>query len=271
MKRLARVLLAASALASLPAPASRAQVAQGSIAYSPGNSRYRITSVVTRSQEYAGQQSEFRITNEQQVSVDLTRGSSDTLGFRYTVDSSRVDAEPRIPLPDVSRLIGTTVSGTMSPHGKVYEMTSNAADSDADARNLVEGMRRFLPPLPEDVAVGRSWTDTTINTVSGSGGTLDMTAITTSKVVGDTTVRGESAWLVQRSSVMSIHGTQNQAGQELQVEGDGTGTGTHLLGSNGVYLGSTAVQRMNMKITIPSTGQTVPVSQVVTSIVERIR
>jgi hypothetical protein len=110
-----------------------------------------------------------------------------------------------------------------------------------------------------------------VNSISGNGGTLDMTAITTSKVVGDTTVRGQPAWQVQRSSVMSIRGTQNQGGQELQVEGDGTGTGTHYLGTNGVYLGSTAVQRMSMRITIPSTGQSVPVTQVVTSTVERIR
>ncbi len=273
MNRLARAALAAAALASVPMLAPRAQAAKGPITYSPGNSRYQITSVVTRSQEYAGQQSEYRVTNEQEVSVELARhgGEGDTLDFKYTIDSSRVSSEPVIPLPDVSRLVGTTVQGTMSAHGKVYALTSNAADSDADAQNLVAGMRKFLLPLPEDAAVGSSWTDTTINTVSGNGGTLDMTAVTTSKLVGDTTFHGQTAWLVQRTSVMSIHGTQSQGGQELQVEGDGTGTGSHYLGADGKYLGSTAVQRMRMQITIPAAGQSVPVTQVVTSTVEMIR
>jgi hypothetical protein len=107
--------------------------------------------------------------------------------------------------------------------------------------------------------------------VSANGGKLDMSAITTSRVVGDTTFEGQKAWRVERTSIMSIHGTQSQAGQELKVDGDGTGNGTHYLGVNGAYLGSTATQRMNMRITIPAMGQTVPVTQVVTSTVERIR
>lgn len=270
MIRLARVAAAVAALALLPIHSPAAQASQRPIVYSPGNARYRIISVVTRSQEQGGTR-EFRITNEQQLSVKLTEHGKDTLDFAYTVDSSKVVSDPQIPLPDVSKLAGTTVKGSMSAHGKVYEMTSNAADSDMDARNLVEGMRKFLLPLPEDAAVGKSWTDTTINSVSGNGGKLDMSAITTSRVVGDTTFDGQKAWRVERTSVMSIHGTQNQAGQELQVEGDGTGNGTHYLGVNGTYLGSTATQRMNMRITIPAAGQTVPVTQVVTSTVERIR
>lgn len=270
MLRPVRAVAAVATLASLPALSIAAQTPQGSIAYSPGNSRYRIISVVTRSQEQGGQR-QFRITNEQQLSVALTAHGKDTLDFAYTVDSSSVVSEPEIPLPDVSKLVGTTVKGSMSTHGKVYEMTSNAADSDMDARNLVEGMRKFLLPLPEDAKVGKSWTDTTINSVSGNGGKLDMSAITTSRVVGDTTFDGQKAWRVERTTIMSIHGTQNQAGQELQVEGDGQGNGTHYLGVNGTYLGSTATQRMNMRITIPAAGQTVPVTQVVTSTVERIR
>ncbi len=270
MIRPARVAAAVAALVSLPILSSAAQASRGPITYAPGSARYRIISVVTRSQEEGGQ-SEFKITNEQQVSVELTAHGKDTLDFAYTVDSSTVVSSPPIPLPDVSKLVGTKVTGSMSAHGRVYEMTSNAADSDSDARNLVEGMRKFLLPLPEDVAVGKSWTDTTINSVSGNGGKLDMSAITTSRVVGDTTFHGQKAWRVERKSVMAIRGTQSQAGQELQVEGDGTGNGTHYLGTDGTYLGSTATQRMSMLITIPAAGQAVPVTQVVSSTVEMIR
>ena len=98
-----------------------------------------------------------------------------------------------------------------------------------------------------------------------------MSAITTSRVAGDTTFQGQKAWRVERSSVLSLQGTQSQAGQELKVEGNGTGNGTYYLGADGKYLGSSATQRMNMRITLPATGQTVPVTQAVTSTVEMIR
>ncbi|HEY9427750.1 MAG TPA: hypothetical protein VIR34_11400 [Gemmatimonadaceae bacterium] len=271
MIRLARAAAAVAALASLPVLSATTLSAQKPISYAPGSARYHIISVVTRSQEQGGQKAEIKITNEQEVSVQLSEHGRDTLDFAYTVDSSNVVSDPSIPLPDVSKLVGTSVKGVMSTHGKVYEMTSNAADSDANAKNLVEGMRKFLLALPEDAAVGVSWTDTTINSVSGEAGKLDMSTITTSRIVGDTTFHGQKAWRVQHTSVLSLQGTQSQAGQELKVEGSGTGNGTHYLGANGRYLGSTATQSMNMRITLPATGQTVPVTQAVTSTVEMIR
>jgi hypothetical protein len=270
MNRLARAAAATASFALL-SPLAATLAAQKPIVYAPGSARYHIISVVTRSQEMGGQKAEIKITNEQQLSVKLAEHGKDTLDFAYTVDSSDVVSEPPITLPDVSKLVGTSVTGLMSRHGKVYELTSNAADSDANAKNLVEGMRSFLLALPEDAAVGSSWTDTTINSISGQAGNLAMSTITTSTVVGDTTFHGHKAWRVQRSSILEIQGKQSQAGQELQVEGSGTGNGTHYLGVDGKYLGSSATQRMSMQITIPSTGQTVPVTQAVTSKVEMVR
>lgn len=271
MIRLARAVAAVAALASLPVFFTTALTAQKPITYAPGSARYHLISVITRSQEQGGQKAEFKITNEQQVTVQLSAHGQDTLDFAYTLDSSKVESNPPIQLPDVSKLVGTSVKGSMSAHGKVYELSSNAADSDANAKNLVEGMSKFLLPFPEDAAIGSAWTDTTVNSVSGEGSKLDMSAITTSRVVGDTTFQGQKAWRVERTSVLALQGTQSQAGQELKVEGNGTGNGTYYLGANGTYLGSSATQRMNMRITLPATGQTVPVTQAVTSTVEMIR
>ena len=270
MIRAPRAVAAVAALASLPALAATL-IAQKPMTYAPGSARYHLISVITRSQEQGGQKAEFKITNEQQVTVKLSAHGSDTLDFAYTLDSSKVVSNPPVQLPDVSKLVGTSVMGSMSAHGKVYALSSSAADSDPDAKNLVEGMSKFLLPLPEDAAVGSSWTDTTVNSVSSEGNKLDMSAITTSRVVGDTTFQGQKAWRVERTSVLSLQGKQSQGGQELQVEGEGTGNGTYYLGANGVYLGSSATQRMNMRITLPATGQTVPVTQAVTSTVEMIR
>lgn len=271
MIRLARAFAAVAALASLTTTATGELRAQAPIMYAPGSARYHLISVITRSQEQGGQKAQFKITNEQQVTVKLSAHGKDTLDFAYTLDSSKVVSEPPVQLPDVSKLVGTSVKGSMSAHGTVYALSSNAADSDADAKNLMEGMSKFLLPIPKDAAVGSSWTDTTVNSVTSEGNKLDMSAITTSTLVGDTTFQGQKAWRVERSSVLSLRGKQSQAGQELQVEGEGTGNGTYYLGANGVYLGSTATQRMNMRVSLPATGESVPVTQAVTSTVEMIR
>lgn len=271
MIRLTRAVATVAALASLPTFAIGGQTAQAPINYAPGSARYHLISVITRSQEQGGQKAEFKITNEQQVTVKLSAHGKDTLDFAYTLDSSKVVSNPPVQLPDVSKLVGTSVKGSMSTHGKVYALSAAAADSNADVKNLMEGMSKFLLPFPENVSVGSSWTDTTVNSVSSEGNNLDMSAITTSRLTGDTTFQGQKAWRVERTSVLSLRGKQSQAGQELQVEGEGTGNGTYYLGANGVYLGSTATQRMNMRVSLPSTGESVPVTQAVTSTVEMIR
>ncbi|HEY9516751.1 MAG TPA: hypothetical protein VIQ74_13825 [Gemmatimonadaceae bacterium] len=271
MTRLSCTRAAASVLAVVGTFAAAALPAQATIKYAPVATRYHLISVITRSQEQGGQKTEFKITNEQQVSVQLSEHGKDTLDFAYTLDSSRVVSNPPVQLPDVSRLAGTKVNGSMSRSGKVYAVTSNAAADNADAKNLIEGMSKFLLVLPENAAVGSSWTDTTVNSVGREGNNLDMSSITTSRVVGDTTYQGQKAWRVQRTSVLALNGNQSQSGQALRVEGAGTGSGMYYVSTAGVYLGSFASQSMNLQITIPATGEKVPVKQAVTSTVELLK
>lgn len=271
MTRFSRTIAAASVLSVVGTFATAALPAQTSIGYVPVANRYHLISVITRSQEQGGQKAEFEITNEQQVSVELSARGKDTLDFSYTLDSSRVVSKPPVQLPDVSRLAGTKVNGSMSRSGKVFSVTSNAAADNADARNLVDGMSRFLLVLPENATVGSSWVDTTVNSVNRDGNNLDMSSITTSRILGDTTYQGQKAWRVQRASVLSLEGKQSQAGQELRVNGEGTGSGTYYVSTAGVYLGSMSSQSMKMRITLPATGETVPVTQAVTSKVELLK
>jgi hypothetical protein len=261
----AATLVAASAL-----PAQQAS-ARNEIAYSPGARRYHLVSVVKRTQEQGGNKQELTITNEQEVSVNIAPHGKDTLDFAYTLDSTHLSTNPPVRLPDISRIRGTKVTGSMSPTGKVYAHQSTLAEDDAEARNLVEGMTRFLVTLPKGAKVGTSWADTASNSVKSDGNNLDMRTITTSKVLADTSYNGERAWRVQRTSVLSLSGDQNQNGQLLKVAGQGQGSGMYYVSASGVYLGSSATQQMRMTITIPGTGQTIPVTQEVQSKVELVK
>jgi hypothetical protein len=241
---------------------------QQPITYAPGARRYHLRSVVTRVQEVQGQKTTFTITNEQRVTVRLSPRGTDTLDFTYTLDSSRLSSEPAAELPDVTKMQGTTISGSMSRSGHVYAYRSSLDDDSPDARSLVEGMSRFLMPLPKDAHVGSTWADTAHNSVRRDGNDIDMRTITSSTILGDTVYRGEPAWRVQRKSVLSLTGNQNQMGRTLHVEGTGDAAGMYYLSRSGVYLGSSATQNMKMTVTLPGGGISVPVTQTVVSIVE---
>jgi hypothetical protein len=242
---------------------------QARIVYAPGSHRYHLLSVITRVQDPEGQKIQVRVTTEQEVSVKLTARSKDTLDFSYTLDSSSITSNAAAQLPDLSKMRGTTITGTMSPTGKVYHYQSSAG-AESDASGVLEGMKQFLLPLPAGAAVGKSWTDTTLSSVKREGSRLDLRSIMTYTVAGDTTYAGQKAWPVRSTSVTSLQGHQSQSGQQLQVEGSGTGSRTYYISTSGVYLGSSATDNMRMVITLPGTGQTVPVAQTLTWSVELV-
>jgi hypothetical protein len=156
----------------------------------------------------------------------------------------------------------------MAATGKVSSYTSTAQKNDPDMQRLVEGMSQFLIVLPRDAKRGSTWTDTTHGTVEQNGAHLNTTSIITSKIIDDTTFDGQHAWRVRRSMALSMSGTQAGTGQSLTIDGTGTGDGIYYLSAAGVYLGSTATQNMRMKVVAKETGETIPVTQAVTSKVE---
>lgn len=262
---LGRMLIFAITLGSAGAAASPAQELS---TYAPGTRRYHLISVITRGQDQNGQHSEFKITNEQIVSITLAPHAKDTLDFSYTMDSSSIVADPPIQLPDISKMKGTQVRGVMSPSGKVYTYTSSAEKNDPDMQNLVEGMSRFLVALPAHPRIGSKWVDTTNNAVEQNGAHLDLKTITTSTILGDTTFNGQRAWRVHRAADLAIAGSQSALGQNLTVDGHGNGDGVYYISRDGVFLGSAASQTMAMNISEKETGKTIPVTQAVTSKVE---
>jgi len=268
IRRLLPLVAALPAIAVVGAIPARAQ---NIIVYSPASVRYHLISVIDRSQGVAGQRAHLRITNEQQVGVQLTAHGRDTLDFSYTIDSSHITADPPVDLPDVSKMVGTNVHGTMAPTGLIYTYASTVKDNDPDGQNLVHGMMRFLVVLPRGAHVGSTWADTTRSTVRQNGANLDLATIATSKLIGDTVYAGRKAWRVQRTLTLTLTGNQSQAGVIQDLDGKGTGTGMYYLGTDGIYLGSYATQTMHIVITREHSTDSVPVDQVVTAKVELVK
>jgi hypothetical protein len=260
------VLLVASTLPAL-----------GQIHYNPTVQRYRLHSTVERSQEANGQKTSGVITNEQLVTVSLQATGSksavtdkDTLHFAVTLDSVNMSSNLAVQLPDVQVMQGTKVSGAMLPSGKVLSFASDTKAADGvDRESIVASMAHFLLTLPASAGANAKWADTATTNVSKDGNTLKTSTITQSQVIGDTTIAGQQAWRVHRTSTLLISGTQSQKDQQITMDGTGTGEAMYYIGTNGVYLGSTSTQ--SMKETVKAAGLVIPVTQTATSTVTIIK
>lgn len=251
--------------------------ALGQIHYTPTVQRYRLHSTVERSQEQNGQKTSGVITNEQQVTVSLqapgsksTVSDKDTLRFAVTLDSVNMSSNLAVQLPDVQVMQGTKVSGAMLPSGKVLSFNSDTKATDGvDRESIVSSMAHFLLTLPPSAGANATWTDTANTNFSKDGTSMKTSTITVSKVIGDTTVAGQQAWRVHRTSTLVISGTQAQSNQQISMDGTGTGEAMYYIGTNGVYLGSTSTQTMSE--TVKASGIVIPVTQTATSVVTIIK
>jgi hypothetical protein len=241
----ALVALIASASAIVTSVAS----AQGAAAYAPGKLRYHVTTVSTRAQPLGGGRApfDFSTTTNQWIALEVAPQSSDTLKVTITVDSIRITSTLDAPQPDVSVLQGAKFTGTMSPRGRIYSLSPAASSTDGRLSATATALKRFLLPLPaRSLAPGASWADTVVE--HPKIGTINITSssVTTYKVAGDTTVKGQHAWRIDRYTTIAQLGKGTEAGQPLEISSSGTVTGMQFFSDKGVLLGGESTQRTDL-------------------------
>lgn len=266
--------LAVLCLLSLTASVALAQA--GPFRYAAGSERYRVTTVVKRSQLQGGGRApfDFETTTKQLVTLNLAPRSRDTLRLTVTVDSVGVTSTLAAPQPNLRHLFGAKLTGTISPQGRVYSFqpTSTSADSETAAQTaaLYAAFRRFLLSLPpRALEAGSSWADTTTDAVKREGFAITTTTVTTSRVTGDTVLAGQRAWRVERHAEVAQTGTGTEAGQPIQMTGTGTINGVHYVSPTGVYLGSQSTQTSDITMSTKDS-EGAPISQTIKSTVELI-
>ena len=238
--------------------------------YAPGTSQYRLTAVNKLTQEAQGQKFEQEVTSEQKLTVVLGRQSRDTLSFAMTLDSAKVQTSAGPP-PDLSALMGLKVTGALSPLGVVYLTKAPEGSVSPMVGPIADEMSRFLPRLRAGLAIGTTWTDTTAGKVNQMGISLDRRAISTSRVVGDTTYQGQRAWRIERATQTTFAGTGTSEGQPLTMEGSSKGTDNFFVTRNGVYLGGLMNNAATIKVTLVANGTEVGLTQNQNTTITRVR
>jgi hypothetical protein len=253
-------LLLASAFAGT---ALQAQAFQ----YAPGNSRYKLVSEQKMTQEAMGQKQDVEIKGEQVVSVTVGKKTSDTLSVDVVLDSISM-TNSMMGAMDVAKAQGVKVSSLISPLGVVYSTT--VPDSGA-AADLGDDLARMLPRVSSNLRMGAAWSDTVTGKIKRGGIDMDRTVVANSKVVADTTINGQKAFKIERSTETKMSGSGTTQGQPISMEGTSTGTGFVYVSPTGTFVGADAKDDVKMKITVIASGMEIGLTMANTSKITKIQ
>jgi hypothetical protein len=253
----------ALAAAAMAMPAG----AQG-VEYSPGTTRYRLSTTTKGSQTSPMGNQDFQIDARQQLTVNLTKPAKDTLVATVTLDS--VSMKSQQGEQDLSRLIGSKFISYISPTGKVYS-TKSAEGTDPILAQVTESVARFLPTYRRDLKKGLAWSDTSTGKVSQQGMDVDRTIVAHYKVLGDTTISGENAYAVERVSTVKAAGSGTTQGTPVALESATNSTAVFYLTPKGVYLGGRQNDDINVKITILAQNAEISIKQTAQSTIQAIK
>lgn len=254
-------LTAAAAAVLSIAGAAQAQ----DMAYGPGTFQYRLNTQVHAKQEMMGQTQEVHRNSSQHITLKLDSQAGNVLGFAITVDSSQSDSPEG--QAQSANLVGKTVTGTVSPRGRVltFSAPQDSVAGDGEFRNL----KQFFVRLPDKPTRGASVVDTLADTINTQGLQIEQIVVMTSTVAGDTTINGEKAIILERTGSLSLSGDGEQGGQELVMDGTGTVNGKLYVGAKGLLSGEME-NSAQMNVSVPAASMTIPITQTATSKFERV-
>jgi len=192
--------------------------------------------------------------------VFLTVGlvpSGDGFLFDAVADSVRVDPAGAIPQPMVDSANGARWTGRMSSAGRLLDLT--ATRPSLVGQQIRSELYHLYAVLPAAGALpGAEWADTTKNPYRVN--TFDATEQRVARYrAGDVeSIAATRGLRIESQTEITLSGAGNQFGQLMDVTGTGTATTSHLLGLDGTLLGASGVEAVDMTLTVPALGQSVP-------------
>ena len=258
-----QLTLAAAMSVALAVPAQAQDMT-----YVPGTFQYQLSTELHQKQEMMGQTQEAHRTAAQFITLKLDRQAGDALGFSITVDSANTEAPGAPTPPPDSKIVGKTVTGTVSPQGRVLTFLApvDSATTEAEFRSL----RSFFVRLPAKPTRGSFVVDTLADTIQTQGLEIKQFVVMTSTVAGDTTIDGQRAIILERSGTLTMSGEGQQGGNELILDGTGTVGGKIYVSAAGGLLGGQIKNDAQMNVAVPAANMSIPITQTSTSTITRV-
>lgn len=229
-------------------------------AYAAGTAKYRIDFKSTGTSETKGLRRHVGLDAVEHVTATLTARAKDTLALSLTIDSAQITSSATGEF-DVRPMLGVAVKALLAPTGRVYSREPLGLPAQEVFAAAGRALVRFFPELPARVQPGITWQDTTADSVTQMGVLIRRTFVNDYKVVSDTLVGSDGAWLLERHAQTTLSGSGTAMGSSLVLEGSGKGSGTVLVSKSGRFLLSEFTEELTSRLTIASSGQEVAGSQ----------
>jgi len=197
---------------------------------------------------------------------------ADTTGGRVldaVLDSVQADLGlAQLPPGAMDSARGTVFHGVLDRWGRVTTLTGTRAGM---LPSLFEAqLKTFHPRVKPDARPGEAWTDTLTVTTNTPQGELSTTTVSTFTHGGTTQYEGGPSTEVQASFTTSVRGSLETPGGPADLEGNGTGTATYHLGTDGLLRGASSTATGNGAIVTGFAPAPIPLATTTTVTVSRI-
>lgn len=239
--------------------------------YGPSATHYVITRLFHVQQSFGGQPQVQDLGARLFVTVAIA-GPADAGRYptTITVDSIVPDSTTPEPLGSMlAKVRGLVYAGRLAPVGEFEGGPASDTTAIVNVTQFVPNFRDFLPRIPAAGAkVGANWTDTLVmGQRAGSGSGMSRRAIVRSMAAAWEDRGGAPSLRIETSTTYDMKGAGQNSGQAFEVSGTGAGMARVFLSEDGRFVGGEARDSMNMSVTLPTQGATIPTIQVVQSTV----
>jgi hypothetical protein len=193
-------------------------------------------------------------------------GPADSVGYPATflVDSivgdSGMPAQIRDNLDRAKRLV---FSGRVAPGGELLRAVPSDSVAAQSLAQVLGGFRDFLPRIPRrGAAPGASWTDTLERKQKSAGIEVTIHAVVHGRAAAWEDYAGTRALRVEGTTAYTLAGSGQNAGQSVEIAGQGAGTGVSFLAADGRFLGAEARDSADLTYRFLNEGVALPVIQV---------
>lgn len=179
------------------------------------------------------------------------------------VDSLKVETTiPTITSATIDSAKGGMIHGFVDPTGHIKNVTAKPGGNPLLA--TVQGVVNALfPRVKAGTKTGDQWVDTTEINNASDGNNTKVRLVLNYSAVGNEILGGLPALKVSASSSSTVTGTmENPMAGTMEVEGNGTGTGTFYIGTDARFLGGVLSSILDQRLKIAMAPAPIPVKAV---------
>lgn len=187
------------------------------------------------------------------------------------VDSMLFDGTAPVTRESLDSVKGAEVRGFVNRSNQLSNLT--VTPSSSMLAGQVQGlMHNFFPRMKTGAKVGETWLDTTTVRDETGGNNTTTVVVTNYTAGGVETQAGVAAVKLATKGTSTVTGTlESPATGTMELEGNGTSTGTVFVGPDGRLLGITSSANHDQRVKLSMAPALIPVKTVQTVIVTVIR